>query len=404
MVYPQGASTPASTRDAAPRLLALTGVRILAALAVYASHIPPPHDAPKVLASFFEAGYMGVTLFFTLSGFVLAINYFERLRKPNIRAIWQFGVARFARIYPLYILILAYILLRQHAFGEGIIAWWEHVFALQAWDPNVYRAFSFNGPAWSVSVEAFLYACFPLLVLMLARLRTPRSVLSAAVITALAMTALVTWFVLSGRGGLPWSNIESAHRWLYVTPLTRLGDFTLGVLAARLYSQVREHKGVVRSGAPLAAAAALVIVVLMAWPANLYSTWSWDLAYAIPSVVLIFGLAVSPRSRPARMLSFPLMLLLGESSYAFYLVHQRALEYFGAGRWAVATSATTIAYEALTLGAIICLSVGLHVMIERPARLYIRRLLGSYRGPVSNPAAVAEPDAAVTTQTQPVII
>jgi peptidoglycan/LPS O-acetylase OafA/YrhL len=104
------------------------------------------------------------------------------------------------------------------------------------------------------------------------------------------------------------------------------------------------------------------------------------------------------------MLSFPLIILLGESSYAFYLVHQRALEYLGAGRWAVATSATTIAYEALTLGAILCLAVGLHVMIERPARLYIRRLFGSYHGPVSNPAAVAEPDAAVTTETQPAII
>jgi peptidoglycan/LPS O-acetylase OafA/YrhL len=347
---------------------------------------------------------MGVTLFFTLSGFVLAINYFEYLRKPNARAIWQFAVARFARIYPLYILILAYILIRQHAFGESITGWWEHIFAIQAWDPNVYHAFNFNGPAWSVSVEAFLYACFPLLVLVLAKLRTSRSLLGVATITVLAMAALATWFVLSGRGGLPWSNIESAHRWLYVTPLTRLGDFTLGILAARLYSHVRQHKSIVRSGAPLAITAALVIVVLMAWPANLYSAWSWDLAYAIPSVVLIFGLAVSPRSRPARMLSFPLILLLGESSYAFYLVHQRALEYFGAGRWAVATSATTIAYEALTLGAIICLAVGLHVMIERPARLYIRRLLGSYRGPVSNPAAVAEPDAAIATQTQPAII
>lgn len=91
----------------------------------------------------------------------------------------------------------------------------------------------------------------------------------------------------------------------------------------------------------------------------------------------------------------PMVVLLGESSYAFYLVHQRALGYFGAGRWAMATSGTTILYEALTLGAILCLAVGLHVIIERPARLYIRRFLGSYSGRISNPAAIAEPDASI---------
>jgi peptidoglycan/LPS O-acetylase OafA/YrhL len=389
---------------ATPKLPALTGMRILAALAVYASHIPPPHGAPRTVTTLFEAGYMGVTLFFTLSGFVLAINYFERLRRPSARAIWDFVGARFARIYPLYILILIYILVRDHAFGEGIAGWWEHVLVLQAWSSSVYQAFNFNGPAWSVSVEVFLYACFPLLVLGLAWLRTPRGLLGTAMVVVLGMTALTAWFVLSGRSGLSWSDPESAHRWLYITPLTRLGDFMLGILAARLYVDAGVRVRMRRAGGPLAVAAALAIVALMAWPANLFSAWSWDLAYALPSVALIFGLAVAPRSNPARVLSLPVVVLLGESSYAFYLVHQRVLEYFGAGRWATATSMTTILYEALTLGAILCLAVGLHVMVERPARLYIRRLLGSYAGRASNPAAIAEPDAAVATQAQSAII
>lgn len=391
-------------RHSPPRLSSLTGLRILAALAVYASHLGPPHGSPKPLATFMEAGYMGVTLFFTLSGFVLAINYFERLCHPGVRAIWKFATARFARVYPLYILILFYILIRQHAFGESTVGWWEHVLAVQAWDPSVYRAFGFNGPAWSVSVEVFLYACFPLLVLALARLHTPRALLSMAMAVTLALTALTTWFVVSGRSGLPWASSASAHRWLYVTPLTRLGDFTLGIIAARLYVQAREQARVVRAGGFLAIGAALAIVLLMAWPANLFSAWSWDLAYALPSVVLIFGLAVAPRGNLARVLSIPWVVLLGECSYAFYLVHQRALGYFGADRWATATSATTIIYEALTLGAILCLAVGLHVMIERPARLYIRRLSGSYSGRAANPAVVAEPDTAVANQSQPAII
>jgi peptidoglycan/LPS O-acetylase OafA/YrhL len=395
--------TPAPSKTT-PRLPALTGLRILAALAVYASHLPPPHGSPKLLSTFTISGYMGVTLFFTLSGFVLAINYFDSFRHFSGRKLWQYSVARFARIYPLYILIVVYTIDRQHAFGEPNSGWWEHVLAIQAWDPNIYHVYSFDSPSWSVSVEIFLYACFPLLVLALARLRTLRSTLSAAGFVALAMSALATWFVVTGRGNLPWADPESSHRWLYVTPLTRLGDFTLGILAARLYAQTRGHVRVAQVGGLLATVAGLVILALMAWPANVYSAWSWDVAYALPATVLIFGLATAPLSLPARVLSIPIVVLLGEASYAFYLIHAPALVDFGAGRWAVATSPTTVLYEAFTLGAILCLAVGLHVMVERPARLFIRRLSGSYSGRVSNPAAIAEPDAAVATKTRPPII
>jgi peptidoglycan/LPS O-acetylase OafA/YrhL len=386
------------------RLPALTGVRILAALAVYASHLGPPHGAPKLLKTFMESGYMGVTLFFTLSGFVLTLNYFESMRHPSGHKVWQYAVARLARIYPLYILIVIYFIDRQHAFGESIHGWWEHVLAIQAWDPNVYQAYSFDPPSWSISVEFFLYACFPLLVLAIARLRTPRATLTLAAGVALMMAALTTWFVVTGRGNLVPADPESAHRWLYVTPLTRLGDFTLGILTARLFMQTRGHLGLTRIGGPLAFAAGLAIVALMAWPANIFSAWSLDLAYALPAIFLIFGLAVSPLSLPARALSIPIVVLLGEASYAFYLVHMPALGFFGAGRWAVATSPTTVLYETLTLGAILCFAVGLHVMVERPARLSIRRLFGSYSGRVSNPAAIAEPDTAVASQTRPPII
>ncbi len=317
---------------------------------------------------------MGVTLFFVLSGFVLTINYFDRLRNPTAREIWRFGVARFARIYPLYILVIFYILVRQHVFGGSISGWWEHVLVIQAWSANLAQTYNFDGPSWSVSVECFLYASFPILVLALARLRTSRGMLLTAVAVAVAMISLAAWFVLTNRSQLSWLDPQSAHHWLYVLPMTRLGDFVLGILAARLYIQARDRSQAIKAGAPLAAGAALMILVLMAWPANLYSAWSWDVAYAIPSAAVIFGLAISPKSVPARVLSLPALVLLGESSYAFYLIHQPALEYFGAGRWAVALSPSTVVYELMTLGAIICIAIGLHVSVERPARLYIRRL------------------------------
>lgn len=342
-----GIDTPAASesQDHAASTMgvpALTGLRILAALAVYASHLGPPHDSPTWLKDLFESGYMGVTIFFTLSGFVLAINYFESLSHPSGRLLWRYLVARFARIYPLYLLVLIFIMIHEHTFGGSISGWWEHVLAIQTWSPSVYQAYSLDGPEWSIGVEFFLYACFPLLVLMLTRVRRPRSLLMVAFCVVIAMSALTLWFVLSGDASLPWSNPDSAHRWLYRNPLSRLGDFALGIIAARLYLAVRAQRRMALTGKLLIALASFVIVGFMILPANLYSAWSWDVAYAVPAAVLIFGLAVSPNSLAVRVLSLSGVVLLGESSYAFYLVHQPALAFFGASPWATDTSVTAV--------------------------------------------------------------
>lgn len=356
-----------------PRLPALTGIRILAALAVYLSHIGPPHGSPALLTTFFASGYAGVTLFFVLSGFVLAINYYNRMRHLSLRAGYDYFVARFARIYPLYILILFYVVVRDHAFDESIAGWWRNALAIQAWDPNLAHAYSFDGPSWSISVEFFLYACFPFLLPLLGRLRRPSTTLLVAVGVAAAMLAVAGLFAIAGWASLPWEDPNSAHRWLYRLPLSRLGDFTLGILAALLYLQTRGRRTVERLGQPLAIGSAIAGVGLMAWPALLFTSWSWDVAYAIPAAVFIFGLASAPASLPARVVSVPFVVLLGEASYAFYLIHAPAIGFLGAGQWANSMSATNLVFEALSLGAILALAVGLHITFEGPARTYIRR-------------------------------
>jgi peptidoglycan/LPS O-acetylase OafA/YrhL len=290
--------------------------------------------------------------------------------------VFNYAVARFARVYPLYVLVVGYFIVRQHALGQSNAAWWEQVVAVQAWDPDLTHSYRFDPPSWSIGVEFFLYACFPLLVLALRRLRRPRTTLIVAAGVAGAMVALAAWFTASGRADLSKLDPGSAHRWLFRMPLTRIGDFMLGIIAARLYIETRDRPAALtRVGAMLATGAALAIVAVMAWPAVLFTAWSWDVAYAVPAVVLIFGLAVAPTSWLARGLALPFVVLLGEASYALYLVHFPAIEFLGGGRWAVATSPTTVTYEAFTLAAVVCLAVGLHVVVERPARVYLRRLL-----------------------------
>jgi len=295
--------------------------------------------------------------------------------------------------------MLVYMLMSYHAHGVSLVGWWQNALAIQTWSPNLSIAYAFDAPGWSIGVEFFLYASFPLLVIIMRSLRNPRLITLIAVAVLAAMFGLTGWFVASGYGSLPWTNPASAHRWLYRTPLTRLGDFTLGILAARLYLQVRYDSRFIQAGGYFALAAGALIVGLMAWPPDVFSAWCWDAAYAGPAVVMIFGLAVAPQTLFARLLSVPIMLLLGEASFAFYMVHQPAIFLLGGQLWANATSLTTVTFEALTFGAILCLALGVHIMVERPVRVHLRRVLhagGQHLGlralpilePVEQPASV----------------
>ncbi len=98
-------------------LVALTGLRFLLAIWVVCYHFRPPLDSvlagvPVLLAGvkhLLATGYVAVGAFFVLSGFVLAYNYDFRAARPG--KYTRFGIARFSRIYPLYLCALLLMLL-----------------------------------------------------------------------------------------------------------------------------------------------------------------------------------------------------------------------------------------------------------------------------------------------------
>jgi peptidoglycan/LPS O-acetylase OafA/YrhL len=355
------------------RIDALTGFRVLPALFVLLSHMgPPPSPSPRVKA-FINHGYSGVTFFFVLSGFVLAHNYFKRFETTfSLRLLWSYLVARVARIYPLYLLLLVWVSLPALLTGTARMDLWvRHVFALQAWDADVNTAFAFNGPGWSISVELFLYACFPLLVFVLAPIVRRRwGIALALVAVAASMVAVTHWFVVKGYDSIPWTDPRSAERWLYRNPLCRLGDFTLGILVARLVASMPgPHR---RIGRVAIGISVVAIITLMCSLGPLFSAASWDVSYALPAALLIFGLAIAPDSWPARALATRPMILLGEASYALYLCQGYMVPHIRVpgvpeGKW--------ILVEAMTVLMIVAMAVGLHVTVERPCRRLVRRAL-----------------------------
>jgi peptidoglycan/LPS O-acetylase OafA/YrhL len=365
-------------------LSALTGMRIFAALAVYFSHLRPPAGAPTRLLTFLASGYAGVTFFFVLSGFVLAVNYFDRLSTASARGIWSFAVARLARVYPLYVLIVVYLIVQAKVQHVSVNGWVSHLLAVQAWQENLAQVYSLNPPGWSIGVEFFLYATFPVLVLLLAR--AERGLWSLVLLTTgviAAMVLLVIIFKVTGRDSLPWQNPGSAHRWLYRMPATRIGDFLLGILMARIYLQLRHRKSALTLGSVLIAVSIIASVLLAISQRNLFSAASWDLSWAVPAALLVLGLAIAPRNPVALLLATPLIVFLGEASYAFYLCHWTVLGWTGAGAWADSFTIWTVTLVAFNLAIVMLVAAALHIFIERPARGLIRsRLDRRRRAPV----------------------
>ncbi len=114
-----------------------------------------------------------------------------------------------------------------------------------------------------------------------------------------------------------------------------------------------------------------VSVALMACASHYYSAFSWDVSFAVPCLIVILALTISPQAPLAKLLSLPVIVSLGEISYAFYLVHLLAHPMLNLSG---ATLPVALGRYGMFLGFVICLSYGLHVVVERPARGFFKNL------------------------------
>jgi peptidoglycan/LPS O-acetylase OafA/YrhL len=111
------------------------------------------------------------------------------------------------------------------------------------------------------------------------------------------------------------------------------------------------------------------------------SAYSWDVGFAVPALLLIIGLALAPRAPLSRLFALPAVVFLGEASYALYLIHASVAVPFGAESWLLASNKSTLGLEALSLGLVLATAIGLHIGLERPARVFFRNLLDRRRPP-----------------------
>jgi len=413
-------------------LPALTSLRILAAIHVVLFHCayhivrlnmhhlmgvtlhstPVVHWAMVILANatinILAAGGWSVSFFFVLSGFILFYNYGEDRKEPFSAS--RFWLARFARIYPVYILGMAVIfpfLYRGRLDDPAVVG---HSFAgagvlsgtlLQSW---FWRYATFwNAPGWSMSAEAFFYALFPLLLFPLRKITSS---------TKLLGVMLLCWIISIAKGPILWAFLR--HAWVAAgapddpssiiaitdyNPLARLPEFVAGMALGRLFI-LRKRPAL--QGAKLALVG-VITGFLGLCIAALGSDCPSFLAAAgglTPIFALVIWTLTDEDSLPARILAWSPLVFLGEASYSVYILHVPLVHWFGyAVRriWGfpdmpdmpdIPSSGFLLLYIVIMLA--ICSLV--YRYLELPARDFIRR--GFRRRPQPQPQA-ATPEVVV---------
>ncbi|WP_406038748.1 acyltransferase [Micromonospora sp. NBC_00898] len=309
-----------STPSAAARLDSLTGLRWIAALMIFCLHIQSESNffvadslAQQAMNSLLAAGRSGVSFFYILSGFVLAWSV-----RPTDTAS-RFWWRRFSKIYPNHFVTFLIACLLVSWRGMEVIDF-ERLFynltLLHSWVPG--RAdiwYSFNGPSWSLSCEAFFYLCFPLLYAGLRRLRP------------------VAWWVIAGTSALVIAVLPfgikvfhepfgwSEHFVVYHLPPVRMIEFLLGMCLALLVRAGRwRGPGMTVS----------ILVVLAGMTVAAYVPEQYGLARDAACTVLGYSLLLPAAAladvRQSRSIwRAPRLVYLGEVSFAFYMVHEICL-------------------------------------------------------------------------------
>jgi peptidoglycan/LPS O-acetylase OafA/YrhL len=338
-------------------LPALTGLRVLAATWVVLFHYRADLEAlaPWTVAgdTFMRAGYLGVDLFFPLSGFILAYNYADAMRTFSWSAAKSFIRNRFARVWPVHFVALNIDLAMAVAAGTlGIgenghrrtpAAYGQNVLMVQNWFND--RP-SFNGPAWSIASEWFAYLLAPLLFLLVARVVRART---SIIFAALSYAVMLTVFALFA---LPNGNLE------HMFYVRLLGEFVAGMFLCLAWV-----RGGVQLGrlSPLLPVVVLVVALVPAVASGDY--------WMAPALGLVVTVVATAGGWVGAWLSTPAMVAAGEASYCLYMTHYLMrpvvtwLREWGDDAWWSATVAVAALVVALALAAWL-----MHVLVERPAR------------------------------------
>lgn len=327
------------------------------------------HFAPVI-----GAGYVGVSFFFILSGFILTYSRAHEYEQGR-GLVSKFWLARFARLYPVYLVSMifaAYVNRAEFHNPIHLVAFAADLLMLQSW--SVHTVYFFHVTAWTLSCEAFFYLVFPFIFLRMRPRTFSVAILSIAGMWLLALAVpllCLKFYPLAAWGngaGSPAARTQILR--VIRIPILALPQFLAGISMGWLYLRFRPG---VRQATFLATAGVVMLAATLL------------LADHLPFVLLhngllipIFGILILGVTQPnwlSRLLSNSILVLLGEASYAFYLTHLL----FNNWAQSVFGPHNHLLDVLWKLAVTIPLAIVLHLFVERPCRTFILEWWGRRR-------------------------
>ena len=369
-----GIQTPAQRKSMLP---ALTGMRAIAALNIVFFHFSDPKNfgpfAPVV-----DNGYVSVSFFLLLSGFVLSYNYRERADagKMDARKFW---VARFSRIYPVYIfslvVSLGMLMDEYHAQTRGhfITGMVLTPLLLQGWDPML--STFWNTPAWTLTTDLLFYALFPMLISWGAlrdRLATLRgTLLCLGGFWMLGLILPTVYFILKPDGE-PVIGRYSAGFWLRALkfgPIQHVPSFLFGMALASLNNLLPEKS---RKRVVIGLLGFASVYTILYFGDRMPYVYLHDGLLMPLFAAIVIGLAGS--NLLTRIFSIWPLLIIGDSSYCLYILHFNLWNLIHNSkildRTGLAKFDPWLSYALLVAAALLTVR-----LIERPGQAWIKRRL-----------------------------
>lgn len=285
----------------------LTSLRFILIMVIFFHHALPSYPG---------GGDMGVACFFVLSGFCYALGYGRKVNAPDFD-YRRFLKSRLVKFYPLHwITLLIAIPISLHlelGWKNGILLGVNGLL-LQSWFPLSSVYFSFNGVSWFLSDMLFLVALFP----FLSRLLDSRNKRWLFLLPALAVYCILCI----------WTPADMRNTVLYVNPVVRLCDFTVGILSGMWYlrlkdnacvaESVQNHKVLLQTVSVVSFLALLSMSIFIPGQTTLMAWIFWPAA-----VVMLMSISLNPGG----LLSTSILQRLGQLSFPFYMLHQLVIRY-----------------------------------------------------------------------------
>ncbi|MFF1382754.1 acyltransferase family protein [Arthrobacter sp. NPDC058288] len=306
------------------RIDALDGIRTLAVLAVFLFHAAHPA---------FVGGFIGVDVFFTLSGFVITLLLLKEHLLTGRIALGSFYANRAGRLWPALTLLCVIaagpaLLLSSNVFeGQEIDALRSVLHVM-----NLFRGGWFGpevgggvtGHTWSLAVEEQFYLVWPLMLIVLLKFCSLR--VTTIVTLSLALLAL------AGRVLLEWSGASTER--IYNGPDTRADQLLIGCALAMLFTALEpgslSAKKVAKYSGMMVWPGAFALLTTALFVAYPWGDSGFEVFYrttgafvlAVLSAALFAGLAANPTHLLARILGSKALSIPGRKlSYGIYLWH-----------------------------------------------------------------------------------